>query len=75
MARRAVAERPPQHFLARGGLTLKMPQSLSDRHRGDFQARRSDPRQSTLGKIEAAFPRAGIELFDEADARREVRSE
>jgi predicted transcriptional regulator len=30
----------------------------------DFEAGKSDPRQSTLGKIEQAFREAGVRLFD-----------
>jgi predicted transcriptional regulator len=41
----------------------------------DFEVGKSDPRQSTLGKIEQAFREAGIELFEEAGGRRGVRSE
>jgi predicted transcriptional regulator len=41
----------------------------------DFEMGRSDPRQSTLGKIEEAFRQAGLVLFEEAGGRRGVRSE
>jgi ribosome-binding protein aMBF1 (putative translation factor) len=35
----------------------------------DFEIGRTDPRQSTLGKIEQAFREAGVELFEEDDQR------
>jgi len=35
----------------------------------DFEIGRTDPRQSTLAKIEQTFREAGVELFEEDDQR------
>jgi DNA-binding XRE family transcriptional regulator len=39
----------------------------------DFEIGRTDPRQSTLTKIEQAFREAGVELFEEPGGRKGVR--